>query len=109
MKTQVFERPDGSKGESYHLEDKDEFTARFDKAGSNERAANVKQKDGSTKPTIIKSYFIGVTTKDGKEVTLTLTPTQFKQAEKHTPLKDKKLIGRAYKNKYGDQVALDVK
>ena len=103
MKTDEFDRKDGTKGTSYRLEDGDKVVAMFDKVGSRE---NLIVKDG--KPLKIMNHFLGVTYED-KEITLTVTGGQKKVLDKITDLTGKTIIAVGYENDFGEQVGCRVK
>lgn len=106
MKIESFLKSDGTAGESYRLEVGDELVCRFDNVKTTEKAVVLKS---TGKPTIIKNHFIGVRTSDGKEIVLTLTNAQADQLNKKKPLTGKTIVGRAYKNAYGDQIGVTVR
>jgi hypothetical protein len=103
MRTKTYVRKDGTEGENYFGEPGDKYVSRFEKVGKNENAI---VKDG--KAIIIKSFFLGVTTPEGKELTLSLTQGQTKNLEKVEDLSGKTLEFTSYENEYGKQIGVKV-
>lgn len=105
MKTETYEKQDGTKGERYIPEEGDEYTAKYEKVGENQRAANVKGK-----PKIITNYFLGVKTKDGKEISIKMTAGQKKALDKEGDLREKTITFEEYTHdKWGKQLGARVK
>ena len=99
MKTENFERSDGTEGTIYKLEDEnDKVIAQFSKP-----VVNTKGK--------YDNYSIGVKIagdEDGEVIYLRLTKTQYEDAVKFGDLTGKTICGRVYENKYGKQVGLTI-
>lgn len=104
MKTEKFKYSDGKEGERYEAEAGDEFVCNFAKVGERQNPAIVKGK-----AVIIKNYFLGVLTKDNKEVTIKITEGQKKVLDKTPDLMGKKIVFEEYTHKkYGKQVGARV-
>lgn len=104
MKETKFKTKEGQEGVNYSLEDGDEVVSRFSEVGTRQNPAIV-----NGKAVIINNHFLGVTTKEGKEVTLKITEGQKKVLDKEGDLTGKTILGRKYTNDYGDQIGASVK
>lgn len=111
MKEKVNTDKTGKAWTSLTFEVGDKGTFRFSKVGSNEPYA-AKRKDGST--FVGQTHYIGVTTSDGKEVTVNLTKTQKAGLDKMGDLKGKayevyEYTGKSEYNKGKKLVGIRVK
>jgi hypothetical protein len=106
MKEKTFITKAGNEGIAYYPEKNDEFTVgKYAKVGMSEHPASVKGK-----LVIIKSYFLGVITKDGKELSLTLSEGQKKALDKTEDLTGKTIVFSEYEHKqYGKKLGARVK
>lgn len=95
MKTEVFEREDGTQGEKYTPEVGDKFVSRY---------AYVRENTGGK----FTNYSLGVTTEDSKEIYIKVTSGQAKGLKKFGDLTGKTVVFYAYSNDFGDQVGAKV-
>lgn len=105
MKTEVFNRKDGTKGERFVPQNGDEFVSEFEKVGERENLTVV-----NNKAVKIMNYFLGIKDKDGKVYTITITGGQKKVLDKTENLKGKTIVFENYEHKtYGTLIGARVK
>jgi len=104
VKTKVFPLSSGETGTAYYPEANDVVVSRFASVGEKEHPAIVKGK-----AVIIKNWYLGVTTLDGKEITLTISEGQGKALKRQGDLTGKKIQFTKYIHKvYGEKLGARV-